>query len=118
MLLMKKPEIERRALALQERLEQLKIPGLNVQLVAVSSKAGGGSLPLLELPSWCVGIALAGISANALEKSLRLGAPPIIGRIVDDKYLIDLRTVMEDELELIATAIQLAASQQSSGDDA
>ena len=118
MLLMKKPEIERRALALQKRLEQLKIPGLEAQLVAVSSKAGGGSLPLLELPSWCVGVTLAGISANALERSLRLGAPPIIGRIVDDKYLIDLRTVIDDELALIASAIQVAASQQSRGDHA
>jgi L-seryl-tRNA(Ser) seleniumtransferase len=117
MLLTQKPEIERRAHELQKRLEQLNVPGLGVQLIPLSSKAGGGSLPLLELPSCCVAVEIKGISANALEKRLRLGAPPIIGRIVDDRYLIDLRTVMEDELELIAGAIQTAADQQTTGDD-
>jgi L-seryl-tRNA(Ser) seleniumtransferase len=105
MLLMQKPEIEHRAHQLKDRLAHLKVSGLSVQLFDLPSKAGGGSLPLLELPSCCVGIQMTGLSANALEKALRRNNPPIIGRIENDVFIIDPRTVLEDELDVIAAAI-------------
>lgn len=109
MLLMQKPEIEHRARILANRLEELTIPHLNVQLLDLSSKAGGGSLPLLELPSCCVGITISGLSANTIEKRLRHLNPPIIGRIENGVYLIDPRTLFDDELDIIVSAIQSIA---------
>ena len=106
MLLMQKPEIERRARQLIKDLERLELAGLSTQVMDLPSKAGGGSLPLLELPSCCVGIRMAGISANALERALRYNTPPVIGRIEDDMYLVDLRTVQDDELDIIVAAIR------------
>ena len=106
MLLMQKPEIEHRARELKGLLEHLNIPRLSIQLCDLPSKAGGGSLPLLELPSCCVGIKIAGLSANSIEKRMRYSTPAIIGRIENDLFLIDLRTVLEDELDIIAAAIQ------------
>ena len=106
MLLMQKPEIERRARQLIKTLERLKIEGLSMQLMELPSKAGGGSLPLLELPSWCVGIRMEGVSASAIERTLRFNSPPVIGRIENDIYLVDLRTVQDSDLEIIAAAIQ------------
>jgi L-seryl-tRNA(Ser) seleniumtransferase len=106
MLLMPKPEIEHRANQLKQRLEQLGFPELSVYLCDRPSKAGGGSLPLLELPSCCVGIKIAAVSANAIEKRLRQNKPPIIGRIENDMYLFDPRTVIEDEFDIIAAAVQ------------
>jgi len=104
-LLMPKPEIEHRANQLKQRLEQLDFPQLSVHLCDLSSKAGGGSLPLLELPSCCVGITIAAVSPNAIEKRLRQNNPPIIGRIENDMFLLDPRTVLEDELDIIVSAI-------------
>lgn len=71
-----------------------------------SSKAGGGSLPLLELPSVCIGIRVAGLSANAIEKRMRANSPPVIGRIEDDLFLMDLRTIQDDEIDLIKSAFE------------
>jgi L-seryl-tRNA(Ser) seleniumtransferase len=46
------------------------------------------------------------MSAAVLEQALRLSEPPVIARILEDKVLIDLRTVSEDEeaelLDLLA----------------
>ena len=32
---------------------------------------------------------------------MRAGVPPVIGRIEDDTFLMDLRTIQDDEIELI-----------------
>ncbi len=106
MLLMQKPEIERRARQLKNLLEQLEISRLSVHLCDLPSRAGGGSLPLLELPSCCLGIQIAGLTANAIERQLRRNITPVIGRIEDDVFIIDPRTVFEDELEIIAEAVR------------
>jgi L-seryl-tRNA(Ser) seleniumtransferase len=94
-----------RAEELAGRLALLADPRLSVQTVSLPSKAGGGSLPLLELPSRCLKLRIAGLSANALELSLRRNAPPIIGRIEDEAYVMDLRTIQADEPPIIAAAV-------------
>lgn len=106
LLLMSRAEIEARAGQLKQRLEQMNFSRLKVHLADLPSKVGGGSLPLLELPSCCVGIKIDDISANTVEKKLRSNNPPIIGRIENDVYLIDPRTVLDDDLDIIVTAIQ------------
>jgi L-seryl-tRNA(Ser) seleniumtransferase len=105
MLLMRKAEIENRARRLKKLLEDLSLPHLHITLLDLPSKAGGGSLPLLELPSCCVGLQVAGMSPNTLEKRMRNNHPPILGRIEDDGFLIDPRTVQDDELDFIAAAV-------------
>jgi L-seryl-tRNA(Ser) seleniumtransferase len=104
MLLCQRPEIESRARQLAEGLRGLGHPGLNVTLCDLTSRAGGGALPLLDLPSCCVGITLKGRSPNRIEAALRNGRPPIIGRIENDLYIIDPRTLQDDELEIIVAA--------------
>lgn len=97
--------IDFKARALAEKLESIGDDRLQIELLDRASKAGGGSLPLLDLPSRCVAIRMAHLSANRIEKRLRHGRPPIIGRIDDDFFLMDLRTVQDDELDLIKTAV-------------
>jgi len=46
------------------------------------------------------------MSANKLEKSMRLNSPPIIGRIEDDGFVIDPRTLLDDDLPIIRTAFE------------
>ncbi|MBI5064239.1 MAG: L-seryl-tRNA(Sec) selenium transferase [Desulfatitalea sp.] len=104
MLLCQRPEIEGRARRLAEGLRGLEDPRLSVTLCDLTSRAGGGALPLMDLPSCCVGITLAGQSPNRIEAALRNGRPPIIGRIENDLYIIDPRTLQDDELESIVMA--------------
>jgi L-seryl-tRNA(Ser) seleniumtransferase len=63
------------------------------------SQIGGGSLPTEILKSKCITIKSNTITTVALEKSLRLATKPIVGRIVNEKLLLDLRTVFIDEIE-------------------
>ncbi len=105
MLLCQRPEIEGKARCLAEGLRDLGDPRLEVSLRDLTSRAGGGALPLMDLPSCCVGIRLAGHSPNRIETLLRKGQPPIIGRIEDDLYIIDPRTVQDDELDIIVAAL-------------
>ena len=47
-----------------------------------------------------------GISAQEMERRLRLADPPVVGRIVEDRLCLDLRTVMPRELRDLENAIR------------
>jgi L-seryl-tRNA(Ser) seleniumtransferase len=100
------PEIEQLARQLADALDGLKNERLRTTLCDLPSRVGGGALPTIELPSCCVGTAIRGVSANAIDKAFRAFDPPIVGRIENDLYLIDPRTVLEDEAELIVRAFE------------
>ena len=97
--------IEKKSNRLLCMLKNLKNPDISVKLFKLSSRVGGGSLPLLELPSICVGIQINGMSANAVEKRMRENNPPIIGRIEKNYFIMDLRTIKNDELPIIENAL-------------
>jgi len=106
MLTMDINEIEQRASKLMENLKKMDASLLRIDLIELSSKAGGGALPLLELPSKCLRIQIEGLSANTLEISMRKNSPPIIGRIEDDAFIIDPRTLQDDDLPIIESAFE------------
>jgi L-seryl-tRNA(Ser) seleniumtransferase len=99
-------ELASRAAGLADDLNAIGGARIEVVQVELSSKAGGGALPLLELPSKCLRIKIHGLSANKLEKNMRQNTPPIIGRIENDAYVIDPRTLLDDDLPIIRTAFE------------
>jgi len=96
--------IETKAKELGKMLENIGDTRMSIKLINLSSRAGGGALPLLNLPSKGVGVEVQGISANSIEEYLRNNELPIIGRIEDDVFIMDLRTVQDDELLTIKNA--------------
>ena len=96
--------IETNAKELGKMLENIGDTRMSVKLINLSSRAGGGALPLLNLPSKGVGVEIQGISANSIEEYLRNNDLPVIGRIEDDIFIMDLRTVQDDELLTINNA--------------
>lgn len=98
--------IETKAKQLGSVLENIGDSRLKIQLVNITSTAGGGALPLLNLPSKGVGINIKGISPNAMERHLRENIPPIIGRIEEDVFIMDLRTIQDDEFVAIKDAFE------------
>jgi len=99
-------KIEIKANQLLKMLEKIEDRRLNIKLMSFSSMAGGGALPLLNLPSKYLGIRIKGISPNSIEKLMRKNSPPIIGRIEEELYIMDLRTILDDELSIIAEAFK------------
>lgn len=69
------------------------------------SEVGGGALPLEELPTYVVTIRPNNISSSQLEDRLRKYSTPIFTRVNDDRVIIDLRTVKEEQYETIVQAL-------------
>ena len=70
---------------------------IEVELVPGVSQVGGGALPLAELPTWLVAVRSANFSAGELESGLRRQPVPVIGRIARGNFLLDLRTIADDD---------------------
>ena len=85
------------------RLEQACGDTASFEIVASSATVGGGALPLAELPGSAIAVAPRRHSTNRLCERLRAGTPPVIGRVQDNRLLIDPRTLSaSDEPQLIA----------------
>lgn len=97
--------IKKRADKLFRLLAKINNPLLSIKLADMNSKAGGGALPLLDLPSRCIAVKIEGMSPNTIERNMRENEPHVIGRIEDDNFIMDLRTVYDEELELIRDAV-------------
>ncbi len=90
-----KGSVSARARRFAKRIKDLPV---RISFVASVSRVGGGSLPLEELPTVLLALEPKGISADRFEEALRRQDPPVVGRIVDDRLCLDLRTVSSREL--------------------
>ncbi len=95
-------EIEARAMALGE---QLAGHGWRIALMSGASAVGGGSAPGVTLPTVLLAIARGDESAAATEAWLRGLDPPVVARIEDDRVVLDLRTVLPEQDEVLATLL-------------
>ena len=72
------------------------------------SQVGGGALPLQELRTIVMAIKPLDFSVNHLEENLRKGDPPIISRISKEELILDMRTIFDEEIPLLAAGIEKA----------
>lgn len=101
-------ELLPRARRLQSLLEKsLETGEATVELTEEVSRAGGGSLPALELPTWVVALSQVRGGFEALVGWLTAECTiPVIARVHDDHLLLDMRTILDDEeLDEVAQAI-------------
>jgi len=91
-----------RARAWQSRLRER---GAAVDVVAAESTVGGGSLPGERLPTTALAITPRRRGATDLLRRLREHEPPVIGRIVEERVLLDPRTVLPGEDDVIVEAV-------------
>ncbi len=85
-----------------------KIFPVSAYITEISSQVGGGALPIQQLPSYGIVLNIEHYSPHAIEETLRKGNPPIIGRIVKEQYLLDVRTLEEEEFPIIVQQIRTA----------
>ena len=74
--------------------------GFRLILEDSTSQIGSGALPTEELPTIVIAIEHAKQKATAIAQNFRAAHPPVIGRIKDDRFLLDLRTIFDPQ-ELI-----------------
>jgi L-seryl-tRNA(Ser) seleniumtransferase len=100
-------KLKRRARRLSKRLSGV-IKEAEMGLREDVSQVGGGALPLQDLPTMTLIIKPRNFSVNKLEENLRKGDPPIICRISKDELVLDMRTVFDEEIPLLAQGIEKA----------
>jgi L-seryl-tRNA(Ser) seleniumtransferase len=66
------------------------------------ARAGGGALPLAELPSFACAL------EEELAAALREGEPPVVGIVRDGRLLLDCRTLADAEVQAVAAAVRAA----------
>ncbi|MDH3421187.1 MAG: L-seryl-tRNA(Sec) selenium transferase [Gammaproteobacteria bacterium] len=102
-----KDSIERRA---QDLLAELKkIAGVDGTLVDDVGYAGGGSLPMAALPTTALHLTVAGLTAGELAQKLRAMDLAVIGRVVNDRFAVDPRTVSAADCEQLIVAFRKVA---------
>ncbi len=109
MLMQKPEEIKARAHKIAKKL-RMEIKNARIDVIPDTSRAGGGALPEVDLPTFAVSIKTAEISVNEFEERLRKGNPPIIARIKEDSLVLDVRTIRERDFEGIVQGIKAVLS--------
>ena len=91
---------------LRARVERLcgRLDGVDAGAVPSTAVVGGGGAPEVELPSWALSL------PAAYAAPLRLGAPPVVGRVERGRLLLDLRCVPAELDKLVADAILAVAA--------
>jgi L-seryl-tRNA(Ser) seleniumtransferase len=98
-------EIRERAERVQSGLQALAHPSIRVTVEEQWSEVGGGALPTEGLPTYCVALETPPIPPQRLEAALRGADPAVVGRIKGEKLLLDVRTVREEEVDLLIGAV-------------
>jgi len=111
MLLAPLKRLEEKAQKLKEQLHRLDRSRLRIETMTDTSRAGGGSMPLADLPTTCLLVGIEGLSANELERRLRTGRPPLIGRIENDCFVMDVRTIGEHEFDVVVKSFNTILEQ-------
>ncbi|GAB4278107.1 MAG: L-seryl-tRNA(Sec) selenium transferase [Coriobacteriia bacterium] len=110
MLTMTKEEVGRRAEGLAAAISE-RCPGsFRVEVVPETSRAGGGALPMADIPTCVVALTPVEGSVVELEQRLRMGSPPVVGRIKDDRLLLDPRTLTVEDEQVVVEALAALVS--------
>jgi L-seryl-tRNA(Ser) seleniumtransferase len=99
-------ELQQRCEALLPRLRESIGDAADCRIIDATATVGGGALPLAELPGHAVALVPKDLSLNELTTRLRDCEPPVIGRIQDDQFLIDPRTLNSDDEGFMLLALK------------
>jgi L-seryl-tRNA(Ser) seleniumtransferase len=100
--------LKRRGRRLLKRLSETIRQRTELSLKEETSQVGGGALPLQELPTIVLALRPIDFSVNRLEESLRKVEPPIISRISKEELILDMRTVFDEEIPMLAAGLEKA----------
>jgi len=103
--------LNKRGKRLLKRLSERIKKRVELSLREDLSQVGGGALPLQELHTIVLALKPIDFSVNRLEESFRKGEPPIITRISKDELILDMRTIFDEEIPLLAAGLEKALTQ-------
>jgi len=87
------------------RLDKALGEGYHMELRDSGSEIGSGALPTEEIPTKVIAIRHRSISAGKIAGMFRASRPPILGRVKDNRFLLDLRGIFDPE-DLVPKPLQ------------
>jgi L-seryl-tRNA(Ser) seleniumtransferase len=100
-------ELRNRAAVIKNRLSDLP---LQIYIGRSTAKVGGGTLPRSTIASVTIEIVPRHCSGADLEARLRSTTPSIIGYIANDRFKLDLRTILPHQDDTVVEAIRAACA--------
>lgn len=97
-------ELHRRAEELAAKLASL--PGVHAAVRSDIAYVGGGSLPDQTMPTWLVEVHADQFSDDRLAQRLRTGSPAVLGRLQNERLLLDVRTIFPRQIEMVVEAFR------------
>lgn len=93
--------MEEKAQQLASSLNEILGEKAKAEVVDDFSQAGGGALPNDKVPTKAVALCFADKSPQEVSDIFRNAPIPIIGRIQKQKFLLDIRTLSDEDLSII-----------------
>lgn len=100
MITQSKEDLRKKAEKLYGLLEKKSC--IQYEIMESDSQIGGGTMPGIDIPSYVISVNVDSLSADRLEHRLRSNSIPIIARIFKDNVLLDVRTMEDEELKIVA----------------
>lgn len=104
--------VKKRADRLARRVRRDLTDTCTVKVSNAISRVGGGAMPEQNLSSQAVVLSPNFMTVSRLETLLRQLDVPVVGRIEEDRLVLDMRTVADDEIPLLADCLQQVLSGQ------
>jgi L-seryl-tRNA(Ser) seleniumtransferase len=90
-------EIRRMGEHVLPRMQAALGPEFRVKLEDSTAQIGSGALPTEKLPTVIIAVKHQNLSAGAIAQKFRTATPPIIGRVNEDRFILDLRSIFEGD---------------------
>lgn len=104
----------------RRRAEELSLilnkENIKNNIIETEASVGGGSLPEETIKSFGIEFNLS-LPSHEIEKKLRMATTPIIGRITKDKYILDMKTIEEDDILYLSKIIISTLKDKIFGDE-
>jgi len=100
--------LEKRGNQILEGLQDLQGREIHIEIIDDKAEVGGGAFSIQKISSLSVSISLDGEGINQLAEQLRLGSPPILGRIHQNQFRLNLHTIQQEDIQEIINNVRQA----------
>ena len=88
-------EIEALGRRVLPELQKALGEGFHLAVEDSTSQIGSGALPTEEIPTKVIAVSSPKMGAEKIAQKFRSADPPILGRVKDNRFLLDLRTIFD-----------------------
>lgn len=96
-----KDELKNKAEKIANDLKAKIKSKVEIDVEEIKDQVGGGTAPDVYLDGYAVSIIKKDMAAEKIERELRALDVPIIVRVAHDKVLVDVRTILDDDVDIL-----------------